>query len=79
MTCADPAVQLPDRTVDRVHTLRLTGSMAKYDWGINGHHYDDRNPVSTTYDVRRCQRIQINYVNDPMHPMHPAWPHLPGR
>lgn len=37
---AEPSVTLSRRPVDVRHTLRLTGSMANYDWGINGIRYD---------------------------------------
>ncbi|MER7410727.1 MULTISPECIES: multicopper oxidase family protein [Streptomyces] len=54
----------PDRTV----TLKLTGSMAKYDWGIDGEAYDpeQRRPVA------EGERVRLRFVNttDMWHPMH---------
>ena len=69
---ADPSVQLADRPVDQVHTLALTGGMAKYDWGINGRQFDEANPFATAYDIRAGQRVRIDYANHTMmwHPMH---------
>lgn len=54
----------PDRTV----TLRLTGGMAKYDWGINGKKYDPRQ----RYPVRAGERVRLRFVNATTmwHPMH---------
>ncbi|RCG26355.1 multicopper oxidase family protein [Streptomyces diacarni] len=54
----------PDRTV----TFKLTGSMATYDWGINGKKYDpeQRHPVTAG------ERVRLRFVNttDMWHPMH---------
>ncbi|MBQ1162117.1 multicopper oxidase family protein, partial [Streptomyces sp. A73] len=54
----------PDRTV----TLRLTGSMAKYDWGLNGKQYDPRQ----RHPVTAGERVRLRFVNttDMWHPMH---------
>ncbi|MBO8184633.1 multicopper oxidase family protein [Streptomyces spirodelae] len=54
----------PDRTV----TLRLTGSMAAYDWGFNGKQYtpDQRHPVTAG------ERVRLRFVNttEMWHPLH---------
>ncbi|MGP3975014.1 multicopper oxidase family protein [Streptomyces sp. 8N114] len=54
----------PDRTV----TLRLTGSMAKYDWGLNGKQYDPRQ----RHAVTAGERVRLRFVNttEMWHPMH---------
>ncbi|MCO4254517.1 multicopper oxidase family protein [Pseudarthrobacter cellobiosi] len=69
---ADPAVALKERTPDRVHELRLTGSMAKYDWGINGHRFEMVNPFDHAFDIKEGERIEVKFINetDMWHPMH---------
>ncbi|QSY47844.1 MULTISPECIES: multicopper oxidase family protein [Streptomyces] len=65
---AHGSVRLTDRRPDRTVTLRLTGSMAKYDWAIDGRTYapDQR------YPVRAGERVRLVFVNDTAmwHPMH---------
>jgi multicopper oxidase len=48
--------------------LELTGSMMKYDWGINGKPYPDSPPVT----VKQGQRATPAFTNSTMmyHPMH---------
>ncbi|MGY4544468.1 FtsP/CotA-like multicopper oxidase with cupredoxin domain [Arthrobacter sp. UYNi723] len=69
---ADPAVTLQPRTPDRTHELRLTGSMEKYDWGINGHRFEMVNPFEHTFDIKEGERVQVSFINetDMWHPMH---------
>lgn len=54
----------PDRTVE----FKLTGSMAAYDWAINGKKYDP----AQRYPVRAGERVRLAFVNNTMmwHPMH---------
>ncbi len=54
----------PDRTI----TMRLTGSMAKYDWAINGRRYDPEQ----RYPVKAGERVRLSFVNATTmwHPMH---------
>ncbi|GAA3388952.1 multicopper oxidase family protein [Streptomyces roseoviridis] len=54
----------PDRTIE----FKLTGSMAKYDWAINGKKYDP----AQRYPVRKGERVRLSFVNDTTmwHPMH---------
>lgn len=65
---ADPSVRLTARKPDRTIDLTLTGSMAKYDWKINGRRYDpdDRIPVEAG------ERVRLRFVNQTSmwHPMH---------
>nr|WP_243757848.1 multicopper oxidase domain-containing protein [Allobranchiibius sp. GilTou38] len=72
MTAADPSVRLASRTADVVHTLALTGSMSKYDWGINGRRYDQSDPFASAVTIRAGQRVRLDYTNRTMmwHPMH---------
>ncbi|AFM17003.1 putative multicopper oxidase [Mycolicibacterium chubuense NBB4] len=47
---------------------RLTGTMARYDWMINGHPYDHTVPLT----IREGQRATLTFTNASMmwHPMH---------
>ncbi|CAM5562000.1 multicopper oxidase family protein [Streptomyces abikoensis] len=65
---AGEAVRLWDRSPDRTITLRLTGSMAKYDWAINGEKYDP----SRRLPVAAGERVRLSFVNATTmwHPMH---------
>ncbi|MFI2029236.1 multicopper oxidase family protein [Streptomyces buecherae] len=58
------AADAPDSTV----RLRLTGSMARYDWAINGRRYSPEQ----RYPVRAGERVRLSFVNDTTmwHPMH---------
>lgn len=58
------AARRPDRTVE----LELTGSMAKYDWAINGKKYDP----AQRYPVRAGERVRLAFVNATTmwHPVH---------
>ncbi|MFJ6375395.1 multicopper oxidase family protein [Pseudarthrobacter oxydans] len=69
---ADPAVALKERSPDRSHDLRLTGSMGKYDWGINGHRYEMVNPFDHAFDIKEGERVEVKFINetDMWHPMH---------
>ncbi|OEU98001.1 MULTISPECIES: multicopper oxidase family protein [Streptomyces] len=67
LTAAD-AVRLAPRKPDRTVTLRLTGSMARYDWGIGGRQYDPRR----RHPVTAGERVRLRFVNTTgmWHPMH---------
>ncbi|MGG5173259.1 multicopper oxidase family protein [Pseudarthrobacter sp. J1738] len=69
---ADPAVNLKDKTPDRTHEVHLTGGMAKYDWGINGHRFDMTKPFENTFDIKAGERVEVKFINDTdmWHPMH---------
>ncbi|GAA1367343.1 multicopper oxidase family protein [Arthrobacter rhombi] len=69
---ADPSVKLDARSPDRTHEVRLTGGMAKYDWGINGHRYDMADPYANAFDVTAGERVEVKFVNETemWHPMH---------
>ncbi|GAA0456375.1 multicopper oxidase family protein [Streptomyces olivaceiscleroticus] len=65
---ADPAVRLRSRRPDRTVTLDLTGSMAKYDWALNGRPYEP----DQRYPVRAGERVRLSFRNTTTmwHPMH---------
>ncbi|MEU7108911.1 multicopper oxidase family protein [Streptomyces sp. NPDC046215] len=61
-------VRLADRRPDRTLELRLTGSMAAYDWAINKKKYTP----GQRYPVAAGERVRLVFVNDTTmwHPMH---------
>ncbi|MFI5682076.1 multicopper oxidase family protein [Streptomyces cellulosae] len=65
-------VRLDEKKADRVHRIELTGSMAKYDWAINGRRYDMADPTANRLLVEEGQRVRLDFVNtsDMWHPMH---------
>ncbi|WP_204011356.1 multicopper oxidase family protein [Sphaerimonospora thailandensis] len=67
LTPAD-AVRLPARAPDRTIKLMLTGSMARYDWAINGRKYDPE----VIEPVKSGERVRLSFVNRTLmwHPMH---------
>lgn len=69
---ADPAVVLPEKPAERVHELRLTGSMQAYDWGINGKRFNMDDPYAHAFDLRAGERVEVSFINDTTmwHPMH---------
>lgn len=62
------SVALSDRQPDREMRLRLTGDMAKYDWGF------DHKPYSVTqrHPIRMGERVRLTLINatDMWHPLH---------
>ncbi len=59
--------RLPDRAVDTTHDLVLGGSMAGYQWTLNGQRFPDSAPL----EVRQGQRVRLRFQNRTMmfHPM----------
>jgi multicopper oxidase len=68
---AGPAA-LPARRPDVTCTLRLTGGMARYNWGINGRSFDMAQPGALRFLMRQGQRVRIVFANSTTmyHPMH---------
>ncbi|KUN79419.1 copper oxidase [Streptomyces bungoensis] len=64
----DDSVALDDREPDRQLRIRITGSMAKYDWGFDHRPYD----VRQRHPVRAGERVRVSLINatDMWHPMH---------
>ena len=62
------AAPLVAKPADRVHEVRLTGSMEGYTWGLNGRAYGDDEPLM----IRQGERVEIIMTNTTMmaHPMH---------
>lgn len=67
LTAAAEAV-LDTTKVDTALTARLSGSMASYDWMINGRPFEDTVPLT----VRQGQNATLTFTNTTMmwHPMH---------
>jgi FtsP/CotA-like multicopper oxidase with cupredoxin domain len=65
---ASGAVALKRARPDRTVTFRLTGGMAKYDWGLNGRAYSPKH----RYPVSAGERVRLRFVNTTSmwHPMH---------
>ncbi|GLV11751.1 multicopper oxidase MmcO [Mycobacterium intracellulare subsp. chimaera] len=65
---ATPAASFGSTKTDVNLALELTGSMTKYDWGINGKPYP-KNPPPT---IKQGQRATMTFTNSTMmyHPMH---------
>jgi multicopper oxidase len=65
---ATDAARLPAKPTDRTITLKLTGGMMAYDWGINGKPFDH----SRIEPIRAGERVQLTIVNTTTmwHPIH---------
>ncbi|MFE9094323.1 multicopper oxidase family protein [Streptomyces sp. NPDC007264] len=65
---ADESVALASRAPDRTVRLRLTGSMARYDWAFDGKPYT----AGRRHPVRAGERVRLVFSNATAmwHPMH---------
>lgn len=63
-----PGHALPRRDPDTVQSLRLSGSMMRYVWMINGRTYDDTEPL--TIQQGQAGRLQIRNATMMPHPLH---------
>ncbi|MBM9510223.1 multicopper oxidase family protein [Actinacidiphila acididurans] len=65
-------VRLPTRPDDVTYQVRLTGSMARYDWSINDRRFDMADPTANPFQVAKGQRVRLDFANrsDMWHPMH---------
>lgn len=65
---ATAAVRLAGKSVDRTHTLALSGSMKPYRWMINGKIF----PESTPLPISQGERVRLRFANHSamFHPMH---------
>jgi FtsP/CotA-like multicopper oxidase with cupredoxin domain len=54
------------------YRLRLTGGMARYDWGINGQAFDMSRPGALQFLMAEGQRVRVIFANTTTmyHPMH---------
>nr|WP_121188188.1 multicopper oxidase family protein [Nocardiopsis sp. Huas11] len=69
---ADQSARLADADPDVEHAIRLTGGMADFDWGLNGHAFDHEDPTARAFRVSEGQRVRLTLTNDTdmWHPMH---------
>ena len=69
---AAPSARLAVRPPDVTHRLRLTGGMARYDWGINGQAFDMSRPGALQFLMAQGQRVRVVFANTTTmyHPMH---------
>ena len=69
---AAPSARLPARKPDVTYRLRLTGGMARYDWGINGQAFDMSRPGALQFLMAEGQRVRVIFANTTTmyHPMH---------
>jgi FtsP/CotA-like multicopper oxidase with cupredoxin domain len=69
---AAPSARLSARQPDVTYRLRLTGGMARYDWGINGQAFDPSRPGALQFLMAAGQRVRIIFANTTTmyHPMH---------
>ncbi|GGL35849.1 multicopper oxidase MmcO [Streptomyces anthocyanicus] len=65
-------VRLKSAKTDVTHQIKLTGSMDKYNWAINGRPFDMKDPGSNPILIQEGQRVRLDFVNDTdmWHPMH---------
>ncbi|GAB2873433.1 multicopper oxidase family protein [Streptomyces mayteni] len=65
-------LRLPAGRADQTHRVELTGSMAGYDWAINGTPFDMADPTANPLLLEEGQRVRLDFVNDTemWHPMH---------
>lgn len=69
---SEQGVRLAPKAPTVTHTVRLTGSMMAYDWGINGRRFSMDDPYEGALEVRQDDRVRIDFVNESTmwHPMH---------
>ncbi|WP_017557043.1 multicopper oxidase family protein [Nocardiopsis baichengensis] len=69
---ADPQVRLERRSPEAEHEIELTGSMAAYDWALNGRRFDREDPTRGAFKVEQGQRVRLVFKNSTKmwHPMH---------
>ncbi|MFG6278006.1 multicopper oxidase family protein [Microbacterium sp. S16(2024)] len=65
-------VTLPTRGPDRQISIALTGSMAAYDWGVDGRRFDMRDPLRGAHEIRQGERVRLTIDNQTTmwHPFH---------
>lgn len=65
-------VALLNKTVNRELTIRLRGSMDKYDWSLDHQPFTLDSPMNNPYPIVAGERVRINFVNTTTmwHPMH---------
>ncbi|HEU5222134.1 MAG TPA: multicopper oxidase family protein [Candidatus Lumbricidophila sp.] len=69
---ASDDVALPDRRPDRQLALAFTGGMGRFNWGVNGRHFDMHHPMDHAFQVKSGERVRLTVSNDTAmwHPFH---------
>ncbi len=69
---AQDSVALARNTPDREITVRLTGSMAKFDWAFDGVAFDAEESERSTRGIRSGERVRMTFENTTTmwHPIH---------
>jgi len=69
---AVPSARLAAQKPDVTYRLRLTGGMARYEWGINGQSFDMSRPGALQFLMAEGQRVRMIFANTTTmyHPMH---------
>ena len=69
---AVPSARLAAQKPDVTYRLRLTGGMARYNWGINGQSFDMSRPGALQFLMAEGQRVRMIFANTTTmyHPMH---------
>ncbi len=72
MLAATEEYSLTRKNPDRELTVRLSGGMAAYDWGLDNREFDMMKPLENARLVRAGERVRMNFVNTTTmwHPMH---------
>lgn len=65
-------VILPTEAPDRHISIALTGSMAAYDWGVDGRRFDMNQPLGAAHEIREGERVRFTIDNQTTmwHPFH---------
>lgn len=65
-------VRLKSAKADVTHQIKLTGTMEKYNWAINGKPFDMKDPEANPILIEEGQRVRLDFVNATTmwHPMH---------
>ncbi|MBX7555246.1 multicopper oxidase family protein [Streptomyces sp. tea 10] len=69
---AADGVRLKSAKTDITHQIKLTGTMMKYNWAVNGTPFDMNRPEAHPIVIEEGQRVRLDFVNttDMWHPMH---------
>ncbi|GAA2820221.1 multicopper oxidase family protein [Streptomyces showdoensis] len=69
---AADAVRLEAAKPDIVHRVDISGTMAAYDWALNGRRFDMDDPTANPLLIEEGRRVRLEFVNrtEMWHPMH---------
>ena len=69
---ADDSVRLASKDPDATLSVKLTGGMMAYDWGLNGQRFDMNQPAAGALTIKQGQRVRLSVTNTATmwHPIH---------